>query len=145
MERMAESPLAVYQAYLDKGELVYQWSPEANRAVFHPRVICPFSGSDRLEWRVSAGLGTVYATTVTHPREGTPYNIALIDCDEGFRLMSRVEDIAPEAVKIGMRVKLRVHRPGGDEPPSPVFVPVAPTLPSPASGGGSGRGPAEAP
>jgi hypothetical protein len=59
--------------------------------------------------------------------------------------MSRVEDIAPEAVKIGMRVKLRVHRPGGDEPPYPVFVPVAPTLPSPASGGGSGRGPAEAP
>ena len=59
--------------------------------------------------------------------------------------MSRVEDIASEAVKIGMRVKLCVHRPGGDEPPYPVFVPVAPTLPSPASGGGSGRGPAEAP
>jgi hypothetical protein len=52
--------------------------------------------------------------------------------------MSRVEDIASEAVKIGMRVKLCVHRPGGDEPPYPVFVPVAPTLPSPASGGGSG-------
>ena len=84
MERMAESPLAVYQAYLDKGELVYQWSPEANRAVFYPRVICPFSGSDRLEWRVSAGLGTVYATTVTHPREGTPYNIALIDLRRGL-------------------------------------------------------------
>ena len=38
--------------------------------------------------------------------------------------MSRVEDIASEAVKIGMRVKFRVHRPGGDEPPHPVFVPV---------------------
>ena len=74
-------------------------------------MICPFTGSDRLEWRVSAGLGTVYATTVTHPREGAPYNVALIDCDEGFRLMSRVEDIAPEAVQIGMRVKFRVHRP----------------------------------
>ena len=94
-----ESPLATYQAYLEQGELAYQWSPEANRAVFYPRVICPFTGSDRLEWRVSAGLGTVYATTVTHPREGAPYNVALIDCDEGFRLMSRVEDIAPEAVQ----------------------------------------------
>ena len=143
MARMNESPLAVYQAYLEKGELAYQWSPDANRAVFYPRVICPFSGSDRLEWRVSAGLGTVYATTVTHPREGAPYNVALIDCDEGFRLMSRVEDIAPAAVKIGMRVKFRVHRPGGDEPPYPFFVPVAPTLPSPASGGGSGMGPVE--
>ena len=85
MERTKESPLALYQAHLEAGELAYQWSPEANRAVFYPRVICPFTGSDRLEWRVSAGLGTVYATTVTHPREGAPYNVALIDCDEGFR------------------------------------------------------------
>jgi hypothetical protein len=40
--------------------------------------------------------------------------------------MSRVEDIAPAAVRIGMRVRCRVHRPGGDEPPYPVFVPLAP-------------------
>ena len=126
MERMTESPLAVYQSALERGELAYQWSPEANRAVFYPRVICPFSGSDRLEWRVSAGLGTVYATTVTHPREGAPYNVALIDCDEGFRLMGRVEGVAPEAVLIGMRVRFRVHRPGGDEPPYPVFAPLGP-------------------
>jgi hypothetical protein len=124
MERMTESPLALYQAHLEAGELAYQWSPAANRAVFYPRVVCPFSGSDRLEWRVSSGLGTVYATTVTHPREGAPYNVALIDCDEGFRLMSRVEEIAPDGVRIGMRVRLRIHRPGGGEPPYPVFVPV---------------------
>ena len=124
MERMAESPLAVYQAHLEKGELVYQWSPQAQKAVLYPRVICPFTGSDRLEWRVAAGLGTVYAATVTHPREGAPYNVALTNCDEGFRLMSRVEGIPPEAVRIGMRVRFRVHRPGGDAPPYPVFVPV---------------------
>jgi uncharacterized OB-fold protein len=124
MERITESPLAAYQAHLERGELAYQWSPEANKAVFYPRVICPFTGSNRLEWRVSAGLGTVYATTVTYPREGASYNVVLIDCDEGFRLMSRVEDIAPEAVKIGMRVKFRVYRPGGDEPAYPIFVPV---------------------
>src|SRR5262249_40368646 len=124
MERMEQSPLAVYQAHLDKGELAYQWSPEAGKAVFYPRVICPYTGSDRLEWRVSAGLGTVYATTVTHPREGAPHNIALIDFDQGFRLISPVEGLPPEEVRIGMRVKFRIHRPGGDEPPYPVFVPV---------------------
>ena len=123
MERIAESPLAVYQAHLDKGELAYQWSPEARRAVFYPRVLCPFTGSDRLEWRLSAGFGTVYATTVTHPRDGAPYNVALIDLDEGFRMMSRVEDVPPEAVKIGMRVRFRVHRPDGDDPAYPVFAP----------------------
>ena len=126
MDRIEASPLTIYQAHLEKGELAYQWSLNANRAVFYPRVICPFTGSERLEWRVSAGLGTVYATTVTHPREGAPYNVALIDCDEGLRLMSRVEDIAPEAVRIGMRVKFRIHRPGGDEPPYPVFTPMEP-------------------
>ena len=124
MERIAESPLATYQRRLDQGELAYQWSAEANRAVFYPRVICPYTGSDRLEWRVSAGLGTVYATSVTHPRDGTPYNVALIDLDEGFRLMSRVEDVAPEEVRIGMRVRFRVHKPAGDEPAYPVFTPA---------------------
>ena len=126
MERISQSPLAVYQQHLDRWELAYQFSPEANRAVFYPRVVCPFTGSDRLEWRVSAGLGTIYATTVTHPRDGAPYNVALVDVDEGFRLMSRVEDTAPEDVRIGMRVKFRVHKPQGDDPAYPVFVPVAP-------------------
>ena len=127
MDRISQSPLAIYQAHLDRGELAYQWSPKANRAVFFPRVLCPFTGSGDLEWRVSAGLGTVYATTVTHPREGAPYNVALVDCDEGFRLMSRVEDIPPEAVAIGMRVRFRVHKPPGDEPAYPVFAPVGTT------------------
>ena len=118
------SPFNTYKGHLERNELAYQFSPEAGRAVFYPRVMCPFTGSDRLEWRVSKGLGTVHATTVVHPAEGKPYNVALIDCDEGFRLMSRVEDIAPEQVRIGQRVRFRVHRAEGDEPPYPVFTPV---------------------
>ncbi len=38
--------------------------------------------------------------------------------------MSRVEGIEPMAVTIGLRVRFRVHRPGGDEPAYPVFVPA---------------------
>jgi uncharacterized OB-fold protein len=129
MDRIAQSPLATYQQHLENGELAYQWSVPAGRAVFYPRVICPYSGSDRLEWRISAGLGTVYATTVTHPRQGAPYNVALIDLDEGFRLMSRVEDIAADAVTIGMRVRFRVHRAEGGEPPYPVFAPIGEEVP----------------
>ena len=123
MQTQTQSPLKTYLDHLERGELAYQFSPTANRAVFYPRVLCPFTGSDHLEWRVSAGKGTVHATTVVHPQEGAPFNVALIDCDEGFRLMSRVEDIPPNDVKIGMRVRFRVHRPGGEEPPCPVFVP----------------------
>ena len=124
MTQAPTSPLATYISYLEKGQLAYQFSPEAKAPVFFPRVICPKTGSNRLEWRVSAGLGAVHATTVVHPREGEPYNVALIDLDEGFRLMSRVEDIPPTEVRIGMRVKVRVRRPGGDEPPYPVFFPA---------------------
>jgi uncharacterized OB-fold protein len=124
---MAESPLAVYQAHLDKGELAYQWSPKAGRAVFYPRVVCPYSGSSELEWRVASGLGTVYATTVTHAFKGEGYNIALIDCDEGFRMMGRVEEIDPMAVKIGMRVKFRVHPASENQPAYPVFTPAEAT------------------
>jgi uncharacterized OB-fold protein len=119
------SPYATYVSHLGKGELAYQFSPAANRAVFFPRLLCPYTGSEKLEWRVSKGAGSVYATTVVHPAEGTPFNVALIDCDEGFRLMSRVEDIPPNDVKIGMRVRFRVHKPGGDEDPIPVFTPEA--------------------
>lgn len=118
------SPLATYIAHLERGELAYQFSPSADTAVFYPRVIAPKTGAADLEWRVSQGLGTVYATTVVHPQKGDAYNVALIDMDEGWRLMSRVEDIAPTAVKIGMRVRFRVHPAEGDEPPYPVFTPV---------------------
>ena len=121
---MEASPLAIYQSYLDKSELAYQWSPAAGRAVFYPRLVCPYSGSSDLEWRVASGLGTVYATTVTHPPQGGPYNVALIDCDEGFRLMSRVEEVDPMQVAIGMRVRFRVHPAAGEQPAYPVFVPA---------------------
>ena len=100
MQADIQSPLKVYLDHLDRGELAYQFSLAAGRPVFFPRVLCPFTGSDRLEWRVSAGIGTVHATTVVHPVEGTPYNVALIDCDEGFRMMSRVEEVAPDQVRI---------------------------------------------
>ena len=124
MDRLATSPLAAWLERLEKDELAYQFSPSTNQVVFYPRVIAPGSGAADLEWRISAGLGTVYATTVVHPQDGAAYNVVLIDMDEGFRLMSRVEDVPPAAVRIGQRVRFRAHRPGGDEPPIPVFFPA---------------------
>ena len=127
MANATTSPLAAYLEHLEKGELAYQFSPEANAAIFYPRVVCPFTGSDKLEWRISKGTGTVYATTVVYPQKGEPYNVALINVDEGFRMMSRVEDIAPLDVRIGMRVKFRVHPAADDEPPYPAFIPAEAT------------------
>jgi uncharacterized OB-fold protein len=117
------SPLGVYQDYLGKGELAYQVT-EDGKAVFYPRVVAPGTGSAKLDWKVSKGLGTVHATTTLFPRNGDPYDVSLIDMDEGFRLMSRVENVDPMAVKIGMRVKARVIPGTDDAAPYPVFDPV---------------------
>jgi uncharacterized OB-fold protein len=119
---MESSPLGTYIAHLKKGELAYQVT-DGGQAVFYPRAVAPVTGGN-LHWRVSKGLGTVYSTTVVHNRDAPPHNVVLVDMDEGFRLMSRVEDIDPMAVKIGMRVKFRVHPGDAKQPPYPVFTPL---------------------
>jgi uncharacterized protein len=124
MSKPDGSPLQRYLRHLENGELAYQYSPAAERAVFYPRVACPYTGREDLEWRVSAGRGVVYATTTVHPASGDPYNVSLIDCREGFRMMSRVEGIVSTDVRIGMDVELRILPGSDDEPPLPVFVPV---------------------
>ena len=114
MAPAAVSPLTAYIPHLERGELAYQFSPSTSAAVFYPRVIAPKTGAADLEWRVSKGLGTVHATTVVHPQQGEPYNVALIDVDEGFRHdePGRGHRRRRE-VRIGMRVKFRVHPAGG--------------------------------
>jgi len=121
--RLAASPLEQYRAFLARGELAFQVD-EAGRALFYPRVAAPAGYRGELRWATSGGLGTVYATTFISPKGEPAYNVALIDMDEGFRLMSRVESIPADQVRIGMRVKVRVHPAEGDEGPYPVFDPV---------------------
>ncbi|MES2562998.1 MAG: OB-fold domain-containing protein [Pseudomonadota bacterium] len=123
MQSLTEkSPLGTFIEHVKKGELAYQVTDDG-KAVFYPRAVAPVTGG-KLEWRVSKGMGTVYSTTVLYFKGEAPLNVALVDVDEGFRLMSRVEDINAEQVKIGMRVKFRAH-PGDDkQQPYPVFIPA---------------------
>lgn len=69
--------------------------------------MCPVCGSRDLGWEESAGLGTVYSSSDVHTREGA-YNVALVDLDEGLRVMSTVE----LGVAIGTRVRGRVDDEG---------------------------------
>lgn len=124
MSTSGGSPFGHYLKHLEAGELAYQYSPAADRPVFFPRVACPFTGSENLEWRISSGRGVVYAATTVHPPAGEPYNVSLIDCEEGFRMMSRVEGLPPDEVKIGMAVTVRIIPQPDGEPPIPVFQPI---------------------
>src|SRR5687768_5843022 len=108
------SPAAVFAEHCRRGELAYQVAPDGT-AVFPPRLAQPGTGAP-LRWAVSAGRGVVHATTVVRRRGEPPQNVVLVDLDEGFRMMSRVDGVAPEDVRIGQRVTVRF------EGELPVFV-----------------------
>jgi uncharacterized protein len=115
----AEVPAVTYLRHLEKGKLVYQRCADCLAAVFYPRTLCPVCGSGALEWRESEGRGTVYATTAVHSRNRDPRNVVLVDLDEGFRMMSRVENVPAEEVEIGTRVRFEVRQ---EDEPVAVFV-----------------------
>jgi uncharacterized protein len=112
----AEAPADTYRRHLENGKLGYQRCADCSAAVFYPRVLCPVCGSGALEWRESAGRGTIYATTAVHSRNHDPRNVVLVDLDEGFRMMSRVEGVPAEEVEVGTRVRFEVRQGEEDEP-----------------------------
>jgi len=126
-QEAAAGPDKVYAEALAAGNFRIQLCQDCHRHVFFPRNICPHCGGDHLDWVAPKGTGTVYSTTVVRRKAeaGGDYNVALVDLDEGVRMMSRVEGVTPTAVRIGMRVKARVA-PGKaeGEPALVVFDPV---------------------
>jgi uncharacterized OB-fold protein len=82
------------------------------KAYFYPTsVICP---KCRRKGKVSeykfSGTGKVFShTTIRVPPEGfesyTPYVMAIVELDEGARVVSQIVDCRPEDVKIGMPVE----------------------------------------
>jgi uncharacterized OB-fold protein len=119
------APVDTYQAGLQIGELRFVHCRACERASFYPRVLCPHCGSTAVVWRVSAGTGVVYASTVI-TRDSGAYNVALVDLDEGFRLMTTIVDVADPP--IGLRVALVTD--GGDQ--------TRPTFRSAAGGADAG-------
>jgi len=103
-------PEKIYQDKLAQGVFEIQRCTACSKHFFYPRVLCPHCGADQLEWTLPSGRGTVYSTTVVRRKEadGGDYNVALIDLDEGPRMMSRVVTVQPSAVRIGMAVQARV-------------------------------------
>ncbi|WP_323000343.1 Zn-ribbon domain-containing OB-fold protein [Castellaniella sp.] len=99
-----------YRTQLDQGNFRIQRCLACERSIFYPRMICPHCGGDRLQWFQPSGRGMVYSTTVVRRKaeHGGDYNVALIDLEEGVRMMSRVEGIEPDRVAIGMEVRSRV-------------------------------------
>jgi uncharacterized OB-fold protein len=98
-----------FVAYLAAGKLMIQRSRSSGQYVFYPRIAEPGTGARDLEWVEASGRGTVYSSTTVRKKPPEPsYNVALIDLEEGPRMMSRVEGIAADEVKIGMQVAAKI-------------------------------------
>lgn len=117
-------PEATFQRFLAQGRFMLQRSRSSGAFVFYPRRLAPGTGRDDLEWVEASGRGTVYSTTVVRqrPEKGGDFNVALIDLDEGPRMMSRVVGTAPEEVRIGMAVAAEVGELDGT--PAVLFRPA---------------------
>lgn len=102
---------ARHQAELGQGRFLIQHCKGCGRHVYFPRELCPHCGSADLAFVAPAGNGTVHAVTTVRRKAdaGGDYNVSLIDLDEGVRLMSRVDNLKPDDVKIGQRVQARVQ------------------------------------
>lgn len=100
-----------YFAHLAQGRFMLQRSRTSGNYFFYPRVAEPVTGARDLEWVEATGRGTVHATTVVRVKPPQqPYNVVLVDLEEGPRVMSRVEGIAPQDVRIGMKVQARIAK-----------------------------------
>ena len=92
-------------------ELVIQKCTDCSAYRFAPKEVCHKCASTEYEWSRVSGGGTVYSYTIM--RRGpnatwqaeAPYVVALVDLNEGARIMSHVVGCNPEDVKVGMKVR----------------------------------------
>jgi hypothetical protein len=86
--------------------------------------VCPGCLSEKLGWAGASGRGKVHSFVVMHQvlhpafREEVPYNVAIIELEEGPRLTSNVVGIADGELRVGMAVEAVFEQLSDD-----VFVP----------------------
>ena len=92
--------------------LLLPWCRSCGQPFWFPRETCPRDLSPDIEWRPAEGRGVVHAASV-RPTPGTPalagrepYVVALIQLDEGVRILSTVVGGDPWSVAVGERVVL---------------------------------------
>lgn len=93
-----------------------------------PRAMCRYCSGTDMEWVPMSGQATVYSFSVVDrppsPHLPRRYVLALVDLDEGVRMMTHLVDCDPAGVRIGMRVSVR-FRPVSGEISLPVFGPAS--------------------
>jgi len=118
--------------------LLVQWCTACDRGIFYPRSFCPYcggtdSGASTLSWKEASGRATVYAVTVEHKpsamgatfSNGEPYVVALVDLEEGVRMLTNIVGCPADEVVVGLPVTV-TWEPLTDGRQLPLFTPGAP-------------------
>jgi uncharacterized protein len=114
-QRPLPQPTRITQPYWDAAKdhrLVVQQCGCCKARQFYPREFCTACLSDSIEWIESAGRGTVYTYTINRRpsnaalSEKVPYVVAMIDLDEGVRMMANIVECSAEAIRLGARVRV---------------------------------------
>ena len=113
-----------------QGELHVQRCAACGERPFPPRAHCPRCGGGTLEWAAMSGRATVYTFTVArrppHPvfAPRCPLVVAVIELEEGPRLISNVIDVDPASMYVGMPVLVVFERIDDSDIMLPVFRPA---------------------
>lgn len=128
--RLAPSMTADSQFFWDgvkDGRLLIQRCAACGALRHPPRPMCPHCHSLTWDTLEASGKGTVYSFVMPrHPQFpffDDDYIVALIELEEGTRLVSNVVDVAPEDTRIGMAVVVRFDEFDGGVV-LPVFTPA---------------------
>jgi len=105
-----------------QGRFLIKRCKACGQAHWYPRTYCPFDGGETA-WEENSGEGVIYTYSVMHRSPSGPYAIGYVTLDEGPAVLTNFVDVAPDGLKIGMRVKVK-FQPTEGGPPVPVFAPV---------------------
>ena len=109
------APTALSQPYWDgarEHKLLFQQCRVCGTNWHPPMPLCPKCHSSEIDWLPAAGGGAIYTYTIvqhpTHPafQDHIPYAVAVVELDEGPRIVANIRNCPVEAVRGGMRVTL---------------------------------------
>lgn len=92
--------------------LLIQRCQDCGANQFFPQSSCRKCLSDRMEWLEASGKGVIYTYTIVHRPptqtfdEDVPYTVALVELEEGVRMMSTIIGIKPQDVRVNMPVEI---------------------------------------
>ena len=112
-----------------QGKLSVQRCTACGHRQFPPGPVCPACLGDKLEWEVVSGKGTLLSWVTFHRAYWNgfaaelPYDVCLVQLDEGPLLVSNLVGVAAAEIAVGDRLQA-VFEPATDEITLPKFTPA---------------------